>query len=391
MKTILIQPGARHNYALALFLQQAGALQAPYTDFAVSEGSLEHLLVKAAIKAYPKAQNLSRRVIPGLPQSALRRLSPGALLAKKRAPYTTDRWAFRQRDLCRADVIYSQYFTGGMEQYDELVSHGARFVSDVFIMPSAHRVVNQEAAKFPAWRETAFSPEAAAALDAVSQTMIDRSDGLFCPSQSVIEDVATYNPAARAKCRLVRYGSGLTFERPNDPLPKRVLFAGSIQLRKGPQYLALAAARIARIDPSVRFVFAGGVTAAAAEQLRATNIEVLGHISRDRMRAEFLRADILAFPSLAEGSAGVVLEAMSAGLPIVATREAGVDFQDGESGIMVPPANVDALTDAILAILGDRPRRDAMARSAHAEFKAYDKRAWGESFVGALREFSRDG
>ncbi len=143
-----------------------------------------------------------------------------------------------------------------------------------------------------------------------------------------------------------------------------MLFAGSIQLRKGPQYLAQAAARIARIDPSVSFVFAGGVTAAAAEQLRAPNIEVLGHISRDRMQAEFLRADILAFPSLAEGSAGVVLEAMSAGLPIVATREAGVDFRDGESGIMVPPTDVDALTDAIVAIISDRPRRDAMARSA---------------------------
>jgi glycosyltransferase involved in cell wall biosynthesis len=331
-----------------------------------------------------------RRVVPDLPRSALRRLAPGALLAKKRAPNEAERWTFRERDLREADVIYSQYFAGGL-QFDELVAHGAKFVSDVFIMPSAHRVVNREAEKFPEWREASYSPEAAAALDAVSQAMIDRSDGLFCPSQSVIDDVASYNPAARVKCRLVRYGSGLTFERPNDPTHKRVLFAGSIQLRKGPQYVALAAARIARIDPSIRFVFAGGVTAAAAEQLRAPNIEVLGHVSRERMRAEFLRADILAFPSLAEGSAGVVLEAMSAGLPIVATREAGVDFKDGESGIMVPPTDVDALAEAILSIIGDRRRRDAMARSARAEFQAYDEKAWGNAFVGALREFSRDG
>ena len=390
MKTLLIQPGARHNYALVRFLQRADALQALYTDFAVANGSLEHFFLRVAAATHPKAQPLSRRVVPGLPRSALRRLPLGALRAKKRAPDEAERWNFRQRDLREADVIYSQYFAGG-EQYEELVAHGARFVSDVFIMPSAHRVVNREAAKFPEWREASYSPEAAAALDSVSQAMIDRSDALFCPSQSVIDDVATYNPAARAKCRLVRYGSGLTFEQPNNPIPKRVLFAGSIQLRKGPQYVALAAARIARIDPSISFVFAGGVTAAAVEQLRAPNIEVLGHVSRERMRAEFLRADILAFPSLAEGSAGVVLEAMSAGLPIVATREAGVDFSDGESGIIVPPADVDALTDAILAIIGDRPRRDAMARSARAEFKAYDERAWGDAFVGALREFSRDG
>ena len=390
MKTLLIQPGARHNYALARFLQEAGALQALYTDFAVAEGSLEHIFLRAAAAAHPKAQHLSRRVVPGLPRAALRRLGLGALRAKKHAPDEAERWAFRERDLRDADVIYSQYFAGG-PQYDELVAHGARFVSDVFIMPSAHRVVNREAEKFPQWREASFSPEAAAGLDAVSQAMIDRSDGLFCPSQSVIDDVATYNPAARAKCRLVRYGSGLTFDQPNDPMPKRVLFAGSVQLRKGPQYVALAAARIARIDPSVSFVFAGGITPIVAELLRAPNIELLGHVSRERMRTEFLRADILAFPSLAEGSAGVVLEAMSAGLPIVATREAGVDFKDGESGIMVPPTDVDALTEAILAIINDRPRRDAMARSAREEFRAYDEQAWAAAFVGALREFSRDG
>jgi glycosyltransferase involved in cell wall biosynthesis len=390
VKTILIQPGARHGYALARFLQRAGALQALYTDFAVAEGSIEQFLVKAALAGHSKAQPLARRVVSGLPRSALRRLPMGALLAKKRAPDEPERWAFRERDVREADVIYSQYFAGGL-QFDELTTHGARFVSDVFIMPSAHRIVNREAEKFPQWRETPYSPEAAAALDLVSQAMIDRSDGLFCPSRSVIDDVATYNPAARAKCRLVRYGSSLTFEQPNDPIPKRVLFAGSIQLRKGPQYLALAAAKIARSDPSIQFIFAGGVTAAAAEQLRAPNIEILGHISRDRMRAEFLRADILAFPSLAEGSAGVVLEAISAGLPVVTTREAGVDFSDGESGILVPPTDVDALTDAILAIVGDRPRRNAMARSARAEFMAYDERAWEDAFVGALREFSRDG
>jgi glycosyltransferase involved in cell wall biosynthesis len=390
MRTLLIQPGARHGYALARFLHEAGALQRLYTDFAVSAGSFEHRLLRVAASLHHKAQPLSRRVVNGLPGSALRRLSLGALIAKKRAPDKAEHWNFLAQDLREADVIYSQYFTGG-SQIDELVAHGARFVSDVFIMPSAHRVVNREAARFPDWHETPYSPEAAAFLDAVSMAMIERSDGLFCPSQSVIDDVAAYNPAARAKCRLVRYGSSLTFAQPNDPVPKRVLFAGSVQLRKGPQYLALAAARIARIDPSVHFVFAGGVTPSAAEHLRAANIELLGHVSRERMRTEFLRADILAFPSLAEGSAGVVLEAMSAGLPIVATREAGVDFRDGESGIIVPPADVDALVDAILAVVGDRPRRDSMARSARAEFSSYDETAWGAAFVGALREFSRDG
>ncbi|MEO8374402.1 MAG: glycosyltransferase family 4 protein [Sphingomonas bacterium] len=387
MRALLIQPGARHGYALARFLNEANALQRLYTDFAVAAGSAEQALLNLVARIGP-GQRLSRRVVDGLPASALRRHSLGELVAGRLRPHSPERWKFLKRDLCEADIVYSQYFVAG-SQFDELTAHGARFVSDVFIMPSAHRIGSREAALFPNWGEAPLSREAGATLDAVSIAMIERSHALFCPSQSVIDDVATYLPSARAKCRLVRYGSSLSFSEPGRPIPKRILFAGSIQLRKGPQYLAQAAARIATIDPDIQFVFAGGVAAAAAEQLKAPNVEVLGHISRERMRAEFLQADIFAFPSLAEGSAGVVLEAMAAGLPIVATREAGVEFADGESGIVVPAADVDALEAAILRIVGDRTLRDAMARSARAEFMAYDDSAWGAAFVGALLEFAR--
>ena len=385
MRALLIQPGARHGYALARFLHQADALQRLYTDFAIASGSVEHRIQRALASA-GFGRNMSRRVIEGVPAELVRRHALSRTIARDRS----DQWNFVDRDLKQADIVYSQYFAGGL-QIDALRAHGAKFVSDVFIMPSAHRIGSREAALFPDWGEAPLSAEAGAALDATSLAMIAQSDALFCPSQSVIDDVATYLPAARAKCRLVRYGSGLSFPEPARPIPKRVLFAGSVQLRKGPQYLARAAAKIARIDPDIRFTFAGGLSAQAAEQLQAANIELLGHVSRERIRQEFLRADIFAFPSLAEGSAGVVLEAMAAGLPIVATREAGVDFSDGESGIAVPPADADALTAAILRIVGDRPLRDAMARAARAEFAAYDDRAWAAAFVGALREFAPDG
>lgn len=388
MRALLIQPGARHGYALARFLHQADALQRLYTDFAVTAGSLDHLFVRA-IASTPAGRKLSRRVVEGVPGALVRRSSLGSVVSGRFRP-PSDHWDFLQRDLRDADIVYSQYFAGGM-QIADLTARGARFVSDVFITPSAHRIESREAAIFPDWGETPLPPEAGTALDATSMAMFEQSNALFCPSQSVIDDVATYLPSARAKCRLVRYGSGLSFPEPGQPIPKRVLFAGSIQLRKGPQYLARAAARIARIDPDIRFVFAGGLSPPAAEQLRAPNIELLGHVSRERMRQEFLRADIFAFPSLAEGSAGVVLEAMAAGVPVVATREAGVTFIDGESGIVVPPADADAVEAAILRIVGDRPMRDAMARSARAEFAAYDDRAWAAAFVGALREFAPNG
>lgn len=384
MRALLIQPGARHGYALARFLQEANALQRLYTDFAVAGGSAEQTLLNLVARIEP-GQRLSRRVVEGLPASALRRHSLGELLAGRLRPHSPERWKFLKRDLREADIIYSQYFIAG-SQFDELTAHGARFVSDVFIMPSAHRIGSREAIRFPDWGEVPLSAEAGATLDAVSLAMIERSHALFCPSRSVIDDVASYVPSARAKCRLVRYGSSLSFPEPSRTVPKRVLFAGAITLRKGPQYLKQAADRIARLDPEIRFIFAGGVSEAAAKQLQAPNVELLGHVSREQMREEFLRADLFAFPSLAEGSAGVVLEAMAAGLPIVATGEAGVEFADGKSGIVVPPTNVEALEEAILAIVRNRGMRDEMARSARAEFTLYDDQAWSAAFVGALRD-----
>ena len=384
MRAIVIQPGARHGYALPRFLHNAGALQRLYTDFAIAEGSVEHAILRS-IGSTRTGQKLARRVVNGIPAASICRFSPSALLSRNSTPARDNRWNFLARDLREADLIYSQYFAGG-EQLDELTAHGARLVSDVFIMPSAHRIDTREALRFPEWGEAPVSPELAAHYDAISLAMMARSDALFCPSQSVIDDVADYMPAARAKCRLVRYGSSLSFPEPNRPFAKRVLFAGSLQLRKGVQYLAAAAARIAAIDPDIHFVLAGIATPQVAAQLRRSNVQLLGHLSRQRLREEFLCADVFAFPSLAEGSAGVVLEAMAAGVPIVATREAGVDFADGESGIVVPPTDVEALVAAILRIVSNRPLRAAMAASARAEFIAYDDAAWAASFVGGLRD-----
>jgi glycosyltransferase involved in cell wall biosynthesis len=66
--------------------------------------------------------------------------------------------------------------------------------------------------------------------------------------------------------------------------------------------------------------------------------------------------DIVVHPSLTEGLSNVVLEAMAAGLPVVATRVGGNPelVQDGRTGVLVPPRNATALAQAI-AFLLDHP------------------------------------
>jgi len=73
--------------------------------------------------------------------------------------------------------------------------------------------------------------------------------------------------------------------------------------------------------------------------------------------------DVLALPSLNEGMGRVLVEAMAAGVPIVASRVGGVPdlVSDGENGLLVPPADSRALEQAISQLFRDEPRRRRMA------------------------------
>ncbi|MBA3387175.1 MAG: glycosyltransferase family 4 protein, partial [Chthoniobacterales bacterium] len=76
------------------------------------------------------------------------------------------------------------------------------------------------------------------------------------------------------------------------------------------------------------------------------NIRVVGFAKKPE---EYLsQGTIHVFPSQCEGSAKVTYEAAACGLPQITTREAGDVVTDGVEGIVIPPANVDALADAIL-------------------------------------------
>ena len=91
--------------------------------------------------------------------------------------------------------------------------------------------------------------------------------------------------------------------------------------------------------------------------------------------------DVFCLPSSAEGLPLVVLEAMAHGRPVVATPAGGTAelVVDGETGILVPPADASALADALRSLLADpeRARRmgEAGRRRVLAEFSAADAAA----------------
>lgn len=151
-----------------------------------------------------------------------------------------------------------------------------------------------------------------------------------------------------------------------------------LQPEKGVADFLKAAARIAPRVPEARFVVAGDgplrkeIEALAGRLAVSDRVHFLGFRSDARAITEIL--DVLAVPSRTEGAPLVVLEAMAAGVPVVASAVGGIPDQirDGEEGLLVPPGDPTALGDAILGLLQDagRTRRmgEAGRRRAATEF-----------------------
>jgi glycosyltransferase involved in cell wall biosynthesis len=136
---------------------------------------------------------------------------------------------------------------------------------------------------------------------------------------------------------------------------------------KGHRDLVAAAARVVEAMPTVRFLLVGrdaGEMEAVRRQASSLGLE--RHVFLAGEHAEGFRiiasSTLVVHPSHEEGFSNTVLEAMSAGKAVVATRVGGIPEAviDGETGLLVPPHDPPALAEALLSLLRDPSRTEAM-------------------------------
>jgi len=140
-----------------------------------------------------------------------------------------------------------------------------------------------------------------------------------------------------------------------DAAPLRILFVGRLVPEKGPNILVDAVEHLHGAGVPVELVVAGaGVLAEdLARQVEASpardSIRLLGPVGQDDLRQWYAWADVFCLPSYAEGVPVVLMEAMSMELPVVSTRIAGIPelIRDGETGLLVPPGQREALVHAL--------------------------------------------
>jgi glycosyltransferase involved in cell wall biosynthesis len=115
-------------------------------------------------------------------------------------------------------------------------------------------------------------------------------------------------------------------------------------------------------------------------------VEFLGHLSFARLAYEYRRADVFCLPSRQEGFGIVFLEAMAAGLPIVAARAAAVPevVSDGQCGILVPPGDAEGLATALERLLEDPDERRRLSESGRRRVERYDAPKVAAEFLRAI-------
>jgi glycosyltransferase involved in cell wall biosynthesis len=138
---------------------------------------------------------------------------------------------------------------------------------------------------------------------------------------------------------------------PQPPGIFRVLYAGRVEFAKGVQYLLEAWKKLGL--PNAELVLVGEVRPemrALLNQYASPSIKLEGRMTSEQLRDAYSCSTVFVLPSVNEGLARVMLEAMSSGLPVVATERAGAEdcVAEGKTGFIVPARNADALADAIL-------------------------------------------
>ncbi|MGH9366506.1 MAG: glycosyltransferase family 4 protein [Thermoanaerobaculia bacterium] len=116
-------------------------------------------------------------------------------------------------------------------------------------------------------------------------------------------------------------------------------------------------------------------------------VALLGDVSRERLAEEYVSTDIFCLPSLQESFGIVFLEAMAAGLPVVACRAAAIPevVEDGVTGLLVPPRDPEALAGALVALAADPGRARAMGDAGRRAVAAYTPERVAARFLEAVR------
>ena len=209
------------------------------------------------------------------------------------------------------------------------------------------------------------TPEFRARFAAQAHDAAERADAIIAVSSFTAHQVINLLDVSPLKVRVVHHGIR-PLEYLEAPREKVILSVGAVQTRKNIRRLVEA---FEGVDRDWRLVLAGSagygadaIEARIARSPARDRIQLLGYVSTDELAAWYARASIFAFPSLDEGFGMPVLEAMAAGIPVIAANRSALPEVVGDAAILVDPTDSEELHRALEDLTGSAELREELAR-----------------------------
>jgi glycosyltransferase involved in cell wall biosynthesis len=146
----------------------------------------------------------------------------------------------------------------------------------------------------------------------------------------------------------------------------KILYTGSFRILKGKEYILKAAKELYNRNIDCKFIIVGDndEVTQKTKKIKQENIKLIGHVLQDELKKYLATSDIYLFPSLCDGCASSGMEAMAAGLPVIATVESGLPIENRRNGIIIPSKDVNAIVDAIIKLKDDKELREKLGTAA---------------------------
>ncbi len=395
----------------ALALEAEGLLAEFWTGVNWRRGSLADRLLPGSL-----TRQLRRRALPSVLQPRVRtapwreigrlfggRLPGGAWLTRhETGPCSVD-GVFRAMDARVARHLERAKGLRGVYAYEDgaaatFAAAGRLGLKRFYDLPigywrAGHAIYAEEAEREPLWAPTLTGRDDSPAKLARKEEELALADTVFVASEFTRQ---TLQGAGAKSVHVIPYGAPeVGNAEPGPGAGKlRVLFAGSLGQRKGLSHLLEA---VERLKGHVELTLLGAKTVAGCAPLDAATgrhrwIPSLPH---HEVLAEMSRQDVLVFPSLFEGFGLVMLEAMSRGLPVIATAHTAAPdvLTEGEDGFVIPIRSADAIVEKLEALIRDPARLAAMKIAARAKAATLTWENYRRGIVNAvnteMRAYSR--
>jgi glycosyltransferase involved in cell wall biosynthesis len=403
------QVGARRNYSIPLTLHQQDLLYKLFTDFYTFSWMLKGAkkIEQISNNNLFLVNNLSKRRQDELPDDKICSLQWQLFLLnfEKKIFHTKETYLQSQKislavaqlmEKNQNDITHIYCYTWNARNCRSVIKN-AMIITDQIqaIMKSFIPMFEKEFQDHSDWvKEKNLLAEVKELWTENEKEDMEATDYFFAPSEfikeSLINDLGVdskkvYLNPYPAPFWLCHFNTSLNNDSSRISRNKqqgellKILFVGSVDLRKGIPYLLKSLRKLNPNHFTARIVGSIGIHDSKVKEY-SDICTFMGKLNKQELAKQYEWANVFVFPSLAEGSAGVIYEAMTFGLPVITTKSSGSWVRDGIDGVIVQERNIEHLVESLLVYINNPLLLESHGQNAWERVKSFNIEQTGIRF-----------